>query len=77
MSEELLKAHIENGRYVVDATTNLPDGHVVSLKVVRDDEMGEAERARLHAAIREGFDEIEAGGGTDMDEFLDELEAEE
>ena len=48
MSEDFLKAHIENGRYVVDATTNLPDGYVVALKIVPDDGMSANELRRLH-----------------------------
>jgi hypothetical protein len=75
MSQEL-KAHVENGRIVVDAPTNLPEGHEVSLQFVHNDGMSAEERARLHAAINESLDEIEAGGGTDMAAFLEELKAE-
>jgi hypothetical protein len=76
MSEELLRAHVESGRFVVDATTNLPDGHVVSLKVVPNDDMTSEERARLHAALHESLDDVEGGRGSDMAEFLEELKAE-
>jgi hypothetical protein len=47
-----------------------------TLKLVPDDGMSATERTRLHAAIREGLDEIQAGGGSEMSAFLDELEAE-
>lgn len=75
MTQEL-KAHVENGRIVVDTPTNLPEGHEVSLQLVHDDGMSPGERARLHAAINESLDEIEAGGGSDMADFLEELKAE-
>jgi hypothetical protein len=76
MSEELLIAHVENGRYVVDATTDLPDGCVVSMKIVSNGYMTPEEKARLSSAISESLDEIETGGGNDMAEFLEELKAE-
>lgn len=76
MSEELLIAHVKNGRYVVDATTDLPDGYVVSMKIVSNDHLSPDERARLNAAINESLDEIDTGGGSDMTEFLEALKAE-
>lgn len=58
MSAELLKARVENGRYVVDATTDLPDGHVVSIQIVSHDPSPE-ESARFNAAINESLDELD------------------
>jgi hypothetical protein len=75
MTQEL-KAHVQNGRIVVDTPTNLPEGHEVLLQLVHDDGMSTDERDRLHAAINESLDDIEADRGSDMAEFLEELKEE-
>ena len=75
MTQEL-KAHVKNGRIVVDTPTSLPEGHEVLLQLVHDDGMSTDERDRLHAAINESLDDIEADRGSDMAEFLEELKAE-
>ena len=53
-----LKAHVKNGRILVDEATDLPDGtelYLVPLK--RDDDKDEA----LEGAINESLDDFEAG----------------
>src|SRR5260221_14479348 len=47
-----LRAHVANGRLVVDESVDLPDGTEVHVAVVDGgDQLDEEDRARLHAAI--------------------------
>jgi hypothetical protein len=48
-----LKAHVHNGRLVLDEPTDLPEGSEVELMAV-DDDFDPEERARLLQAIDEG-----------------------
>ena len=70
-----LKAHVRNGRLVLDAPTDLPEGDVVYLQPVDADELDDDERARLHEALREGIDQMKAGLTLDAAEALAELRA--
>jgi hypothetical protein len=70
-----LKAHVRNGRLVLDAPTDLPEGDVVYLQPVDADELDDDERARLHEALREGIDQMKAGLTLDAAEALTELRA--
>ncbi len=62
-----LKARVENGRFVIDERTDLPDGKVVSLVLLDDDnlegldDMDPEERAALLRCIDESMDDEEAG----------------
>lgn len=56
-----LKAHVENGRYVIDAPATHPEGCELILMPVVGDELDGEERARLHAALDEAADEIDRG----------------
>jgi hypothetical protein len=53
------RAHVKNGRLVVDEPTELPEGSVLFL--VPADEDDGAEDDGLEAALEEGLDDIEAG----------------
>jgi hypothetical protein len=69
-----LRAHVENGRLVVDESVNLPEGTEVRLAVVDDaDQLDDGDRRRLHAAIERGQQEIEQGQGIPAAQFLAEL----
>lgn len=48
----------------------------LSMALVPEGGMGPDERARLHSAINESLDDIEADRGNDMAEFLEGLKAE-
>jgi hypothetical protein len=62
---ERLKAHVRNGRLVLDEPTDLPDGSVVPLEVSADwDDLDDANRAALHAEIAASINEREAGAAT-------------
>jgi hypothetical protein len=71
-----LRAHVENGRIVVDDPTSLPDGTQLRLVEVPDvDDLNDDERVELHAAIREGLEDVEAGRTVDAAEVIAELRA--
>lgn len=71
------RAHVENGRIVVDEPTDLPEGtllEVGSLQVVEDsDDLNEADRAELHEALDEALASVEAGKSIDGNEVLRRL----
>jgi hypothetical protein len=68
-----LKAHVRNGRLVLDEPTDLPEGEVVYLQPVEDDDLDNEERAALHAALRKGSDAIARGDVVDADVVINEL----
>ncbi|HVW24899.1 MAG TPA: hypothetical protein VHC69_05985 [Polyangiaceae bacterium] len=68
-----LKAHVENGRIVVEGSVDLPDGTALELdlRVVDDeDELDETERARLHEALDRAIDSARAGRTVDADQAI-------
>lgn len=68
-----LKAHVKNGRLVLDdPTTDLPEGSEVELVVV-DDEFDPEERARLLEAIEAGAADIASGDYVDGTDFANQL----
>ena len=71
---QMLKAHVQNGRLVLDEPTDLPEGTEVSLRIDDDfDDMDEEERARLHEALRRSMAQAKAGKLVDADEVLSRL----
>ena len=64
-----LKAHVRGGRLLLDEPTGLPDGTEVRVALVDDDDLDDAERARLHAAIQTAEAELDAGQGVGEAEF--------
>lgn len=47
-----LRAHVDNGRIVVDEPVELPDGTSLQVVVVDNgDQLDDADRSRLHAAL--------------------------
>jgi hypothetical protein len=79
-----LKAEVKNGHLVLDEPTDLPEGTVVSLEVVQEedpyahlDERGDpfegssaAERSRPNASIDRGLAEMKAGKGRPLADFV-------
>jgi hypothetical protein len=57
-----IRVHVENGRISGDAPPGLPEGDVDLGLADADDEMTEAELARLNDALELGFEAIKAGG---------------
>lgn len=69
-----LRAHIANGRLVVDESVDLPDGAEVQIAVVDGgDQLDDEDRARLHAAIEQAQDELDRGEGIPAAKFLADL----
>jgi hypothetical protein len=75
MTMQPLKAHVHNGRLVLDEPTDLPEGEVVYLQPVEADELDAEERARLHEALRESIEQMRSGQTLDAAEALAELRA--
>ena len=57
-----IRVHVDNGRISGDAPPGLPDGDVDLVLADGDDEMTEAELARLNDALELGFAAINVGG---------------
>jgi uncharacterized lipoprotein YbaY len=72
---KVLRAHVKGGRLLLDEPTKLPDGAEVRVALVDDDELDDAERAMLHAAILEAEAEFDAGKGVGEAEFWKRLRA--
>jgi hypothetical protein len=76
-----LKAHVHNGRLVLDQPTDLPEGDVVELLPVDEtlasggDFLDDQERERLHESLRESIEQMNAGQTIDAAEALAELRA--
>jgi predicted DNA-binding antitoxin AbrB/MazE fold protein len=71
----VLKAHVKGGQLVLDEPVDLPEGSEVRVALVGDDEMDEAERAALEAALEESEAELDAGRGVSEDELWTRLRA--
>jgi hypothetical protein len=75
-SMNAVKAHVRNGRLVLDEPTELPEGTEVTLVAIEPgDELDDEERAELDAAIHEGLDDLKAGRMVDGDEVIARLRA--
>ena len=77
-----LKAHVINGRLVLDEPTNRPNGEVVELvpldEVLADEDDGEftdEERAEIRAELEASLAEANEGNLIDADVALAELRA--
>ena len=69
-----LKAHVHNGRLVLDEPTDLPEGTEVLLNVAdEEDELDDAERARLHESLRRSMAQARVGQVIDADTVIDRL----
>jgi hypothetical protein len=73
-SMQPLKAHVHNGRLVLDEPTDLPEGTEIELMAV-DDDFDPEERARLLQAIEEGAEDFNRGDHMDGFEFVAQLRA--
>jgi hypothetical protein len=81
MAMQSMKAHVHNGRLVLDEPTDLPEGEVVELLPLDDvldsggDYLDDEERAALHRSIEQGIEDFEKGDTEDAFEFLARLKA--
>ena len=74
MTMQPLKAHVKNGRLLLDEPTDLPEGTEVEVLAL-DDNLDPEERARLLRALDEGADDIERGDHVDGFELIAQLRA--
>ncbi len=70
-----LKAHVHNGRLVLDEPTDLPEGSEVELLLIDDGHIEPEERARLIQAIEKGVEDFERGDHVDGSDLIAELRA--
>jgi hypothetical protein len=68
-----LKAHVKNGRLILDEPTDLPEGEVVELVPADRDEMDDEERSALHESLAVSIDQMKKGQLIDADEVLARL----
>jgi hypothetical protein len=74
-----LKARVKNGRLVLDEPTDLPEGDEIDLVpldevlAIGGDDLDDEDRARLHASIERGLEDVKAGRTVDARQVLDEL----
>ena len=71
---QALKAHVVNGRIVIDEPTDLPDGTELYLVPLEHEvELDDDGREQLHAKLREGFEAIRAGRTVSVEELRAKL----
>jgi hypothetical protein len=69
-----LKAHVRAGRLVLDEPTDLPEGSEVALVLADEgDALDDADRERLHAALRRSAEQFQAGHGIPAEQALARL----
>ena len=71
-----LKAHVKNGRIVVDEPVDLPEGAEISVFLydASADDLSPQERAALGRALERGVSQADAGDLVDADVVLAELD---
>jgi hypothetical protein len=76
-----LKAHVHNGRLLLDEPTDLPEGQIIELVPVddaisdEDDGLSDDDRSALHEALKESFEQIDNGEMIDAEDALAALRA--
>jgi hypothetical protein len=69
-----LRAHVRNGRLVLDEPTDLPEGAEVELVPMDEiDDLDPAERARLHGFLAESIRKHVPGTGTPAAAVLERI----
>jgi hypothetical protein len=74
-----LKAHVRNGRLLLDEPTDLPEGEVVELVQLNDvlargsDDLDDEERAALHRELEASFTEEQSGQLIDLADAIADL----
>jgi hypothetical protein len=69
------RAHVRDGRLILDAPTDLPEGKEIELVAAADDLSGmtEDERRQLAVEIAAAQADADAGLGVDIEEVLKQL----
>ena len=69
-----LKAHVRNGRLVLDEPTDLPEGAVVYLERI-DDGLDDDERSALHRELEASIAEADSGQTDELGDVVAALRA--
>jgi hypothetical protein len=78
---QAVKAIVKDGRLIVDEPTDRPEGEVVELVPLDEvlasggDDLDDEDRERLHAAIRRGIEDVEAGRTVEARQVIERLRA--
>lgn len=76
-----IRAHVCNGRLVLDEPTDLPEGEVVELVPIDEvlahggDDLDDEERERLHHSIERGLEDVKAGRTVEANKVIEKLRA--
>lgn len=76
-----VKAHVKNGRLVLDEPTERPEGEEVELVPLDEvlarggDYLDDEERERLHRSIERGLEDVKAGRTVEASAVITELRA--
>ena len=69
-----IRARVRNGRLIVDEPTSLPEGTELDLVIDdADDDLDEAQRTALDAAISRAWASVQAGEGRTAADVLADL----
>lgn len=72
---DTLRARVRNGRLVLDEPTSLPEGTELELSAADPgDDLDDAQRDALHAAIDRGVADVKAGRTISAQQMIDELD---
>ena len=72
----MVKAHVQDGRLVIDEPTDLPERTEIDLLGLDPgDWLDEVDRAALHEALRQSDADVAAGRLVDAEEILKELKS--
>ncbi len=72
----IVRAHVKNGRLIVDEPTDLPDGTELELAPLDEDRLDDEEREKLHAAMDRAHDDLAAGRFVDGKDVIARLRRE-
>lgn len=76
-----LRAHVRNGRLVLDEPTDLAEGQIVELVPIdevlahRGDDLDDEERQRLHQSLERGLADVKAGRTVEAGTVIEKLRA--
>jgi hypothetical protein len=76
-----LRAHVHNGRIVLDEPTDLPDGEVIELVPIQDvlaagdDYLDDEEQARLHDSMEWRLEDVRAGRTVEASKVIERIRA--
>ena len=75
---QTLKAHVRNGRLIMDEPTDIPEGSEIELVIADDDDdnLDDKERERLHRALRKSWASAKRGDTRPVQEIIRKLKGE-